>query len=266
MQTVSGPQPRQVRRHAARLYVKSDIYVRRYGDTAMSNEFDFNSALKIETVYDPSDRFLEAFYTFAGRVASLQRYYEFGGEFISRYLAQTRRSRMQVSGTEDWVAESVHEEMTLQDMDNIARYHHAAVLAHLFSLAEGLFVGVAMDVAQMIGISMELPAKPMPYLNRYVFFLQRTCGLDIQIATSTWKTIDALRAVRNRYVHQLSSDLPPSVTTVLEEIASSSEHEGCTVDHAFVREAFKTIGALALVLDRAYWTFYESRSRCEPGA
>ena len=72
MQTVSGPQPRQVRRHAARLYVKSDIYVRRYGDTAMSNEFDFNSALKIETVYDPSDRFLEAFYTFAGMVNSIR--------------------------------------------------------------------------------------------------------------------------------------------------------------------------------------------------
>ena len=173
---------------------------------------------------------------------------------------------MQVSGAEDWVAELVHDEMTLQDMDNIARYHHAAVLAHLFSLAEGLFADVAMDVAQMLGISMEPPAKPMPYLNRYVIFLQRTCGLDIQIATSTWKTIDALRAVRNRYVHQLSSDLPPSVTTVLEEIASSSEHEGCTVDRAFVREAFKTLGALALVLDRAYWTFYESRSRCEPGA
>ena len=172
---------------------------------------------------------------------------------------------MQVSGAEDWVAELVHEEMTLQDMENSATYHHAAVLAHLFSLAEGLFADVAKDVTQMLGINMEPPTKPMPYLNRYVIFLQRTCGLDIQIATSTWKTIDALRTVRNRYVHQLSNDLPPSVTTVLEEIASLPENEGCTVDHAFVREAFKTIGALALVLDRAYWTFYESHSRCEPG-
>ena len=48
--------------------------------------FDFNIALSIEPVYDPPDRFLEAFYLFDGRLKSLQRYFEFGAKFVKTYL------------------------------------------------------------------------------------------------------------------------------------------------------------------------------------
>ena len=54
--------------------------------------FDFNIALSIEPVYDPPDRFLEAFYLFDGRLKSLQRYFEFGAKFVKTYLVASRRS------------------------------------------------------------------------------------------------------------------------------------------------------------------------------
>lgn len=57
-----------------------------------TERFDFNEALLIESVYDPSERFLEAFYEFDARLKSLQRYFEFGAKFIKTYLVESRRS------------------------------------------------------------------------------------------------------------------------------------------------------------------------------
>jgi len=39
---------------------------------ALADHFDFNEALLIEPVYDPPERFLEAFYEFGARLKSLQ--------------------------------------------------------------------------------------------------------------------------------------------------------------------------------------------------
>ncbi len=224
---------------------------------ASTHRFDFNEALLIEPVYDPPERFLEAFYEFDGRLKSLQRYFEFGAKFVKTYLVESRRSLIREKATGDGVGEVVHENMTLQD-DDFWYYLRRSVLVQLFSLIENLFVEVANDMAKMLGQRVRLPSKPMPNLNKYVYYFERECGLRLKIEKETWRTVDALREVRNRYVHELAREIPENIRQELEAISGSAEFAKFSTDETYVRKAFKTIGSLAKKLDVAYWTRYES--------
>ena len=101
--------------------------------------------------------------------------------------------------------------------------------------------------------------KAMPYINRYVTYLQRGCGLSLNIDKETWKSIDAIRDIRNRYVHKISRDLPDQIQRTLQELFESDHGAEFKVNDEFVRTAFEVIGSLATKLDVAYWTFVESR-------
>ncbi len=221
-----------------------------------TERFDFNEALLIESVYDPSERFLEAFYEFDARLKSLQRYFEFGAKFIKTYLVESRRSltREKTMGS----AESglFHEEMTLSD-ETFRYYLRSSVLVQLFSLIENLFLEVAKDMAEMRKQALRLPTKPMPHFNKYVYYFENDCGLRLDIEKETWKTLDALREIRNRYVHDLARDVPENIRMQLETIKGVEEYANLPTDEAYMREAFKTVGHLAKKLDVAYWARYD---------
>lgn len=190
---------------------------------ARADHFDFNEALLIEPVYDPPERFLEAFYEFDARLKSLQRYFEFGAKFVKTYLVESRRSltREKTMGS----AESglFHEEMTLSD-ETFRYYLRSSVLVQLFSLIENLFLEVAKDMADMQKQPLQLPIKPMPHFNKYVYYFENDCGLRLEIEKETWKTLDALREIRNRYVHELARDLPENIRIQLEAITGAQEY------------------------------------------
>jgi len=218
--------------------------------------FAFNIALSIEPVYDPPERFLEAFHMFDARLKSLQRYFEFGTKFVKTYLVESRRSltREKTTGT----AESglFHEEMTLSD-GTFRYYLRSSVLVQLFSLIENLFLEVAKDMADMPKQPLRLPTKPMPHFNKYVYYFENDCGLRLKIDKETWKTLDALREIRNRYVHDLVRDVPENLRMQLEAITGAEEYTSLPTDEAYMREAFKTVGHLAKKLGVAYWARYD---------
>lgn len=208
---------------------------RRIRDRA--DRFDFNEALLIEPVYNPSQRFLEAFYKFDGRLMSLQRYFEFGAKFVKTYLVESRHSMIREKATGDWVDGVVREEMTLQD-DNFRDYLRKSVLVQLFSLIENLFVEVANGMAKMLGQRLQLPSKPMPEFNKYVYYFEHECGLRLKIEKETWRTVDALRDVRNRYVHELTREIPENIRQELEVTSGSAEFAKLSTDEAYVGKAF----------------------------
>jgi hypothetical protein len=87
---------------------------------------------------------------------------------------------------------------------------------------EKLLDDVAGDVAKRLGQTVELP-KNMPYINQYVTYLQRSCGLFLTIDKPTWKEIDTLRNVRNRYIHRISRALPEQVQVQLDRLIEFAE-------------------------------------------
>ena len=251
-----------------------------------ASEFAFNPDPWIEPVYEPSLRFLEAFDEFDSRLRSLQRYFYFASQFVERhlvktqislrrfddpkYLAETEKALLEGAiGTpyEDLVsydaaaAEGYFSDMAAADEEYFTEYLTGSIISHLFSLVEGLLSGVADDVAARLGQTVELPSKPMPYINKYVAYLQRDCGLSLTIDRATWKAIDAIRAIRNRYVHRLNQDLPQEIQLQLQKLIESAEQPEFEVNNSFVHTAFSTIGSVATKLDLAYWSFVDSQEQ-----
>lgn len=218
--------------------------------------FDFNEALLIEPVYDPPERFLEAFYEFDARLKSLQRYVEFGAKFVKTYLVESRRSLTREKTMGSTELGLFHEEMTLSD-ETFRYYLKSSVLVQLFSLIENLFLEVAKDMAKRRKQALRLPMKPMPHFNKYVYYFENDCGLRLEIEKETWKTLEALREIRNRYVHELARDVPENIRMQLETITGVEEYANLPTDEAYMREAFKTVGHLAKKLDVAYWARYD---------
>lgn len=221
-----------------------------------TERFDFNEALLIEPVYDPPERFLEAFYEFDARLKSLQRYVEFGAKFVKTYLVESRRSLTREKTMGSTELGLFHEEMTLSD-ETFRYYLKSSVLVQLFSLIENLFLEVAKDMAKRRKQALRLPTKPMPHFNKYVYYFENDCGLRLEIEKETWKTLDALREIRNRYVHELARDVPENIRIQLETITGVEEYANLPTDEAYMREAFKTVGHLAKKLHVAYWARYD---------
>lgn len=137
------------------------------------------------------------------------------------------------------------QEIRESDKEHFGEYLRGSTLSHLFSLTEEVFAGVADDVARMLGEAVDLTEKPMPYINRYILYLERGCGLMLNIDKQSWKTLDALRTLRNRYVHQLDKDLPAAVRDELQRLVDEATEPETDVDDVYVRAAFKTVGDLA---------------------
>jgi hypothetical protein len=230
-----------------------------------SRDFDFEAALQLEPAYQPSERFFEAFYIFASRLGSLQRYFEFSSQYIEAYLAQSSESLAKVRDHSTSAEYFVfHYELTSSDEDYFAEYLRASVLSHLFTLIEGLLADVADDVAKILRQPVNLPSKPMPYINKYVTYLQHGCGLSMDIDKETWRTLDALRELRNRYVHRLNRDLPAQIQQQLQKLVEAAQKPETEVNNLFVRTAFSTIGRLAAEVDAAYWLFVASQEGPKP--
>jgi len=222
-------------------------------------EFHFEAALRIEPAYQASESFLEAFDIFGARLESLQRYFEFSSQYVEFYLSQSRDSLAKVQDYSDSAEEfDVHYDITSSDEDYFAEYLRASVLSHLFTLLEGLLADVADDVARILGQPVELSRKHMPYINKYVTYLKRSCGSSFNITKETWKTLDALRELRNRYVHRLNRDLPAQIQQQLQKLIEDAQEPKTEVNDLFVRTAFSTIGCLATDLDASYWSFVAS--------
>lgn len=222
-----------------------------------SKHFDYDAALFIEQQYVSASPFDPVF---GDRIESLQRYFEFTSKFVNTYIEQSKISLSHVLENSDSAEESdVHEIMTSGDSDYFMEYLRASVLSHLFTLMEGLLSDVANEVAKMLGQQVELPEN-MPYINRFITYLQRSCGLAIKIDKETWKKIDMLRSLRNKYVHQMNRDLPEHIQQQLQKLIDEAQEPGGIVDDIYVRSAFKTIGSLAEIIDLAYWAFVDTHN------
>jgi len=220
----------------------------------MAND-PFNDALKLHPLYQPSERFLQAFYDFAYRLNSLQRHWESTRRFIAGYLTDFRTARTDGSGE----MELIKDELFLSDEEYFPEFLRGAVISHSLALLENLLSDVVDEVASDLGTQIELDERQLPYVNRYVLFLTRTCGLELEIGKDLWTKLDAIRELRNRYIHKLDRDLPSQIKATLARMADEAQSDEKLVDDAFVDSGLKVVAQLAGRLDSAYWRWFEKR-------
>ena len=123
------------------------------------------------------------------------------------------------------------------------------------SLLETLLEDLSLEIARDLDISVELPSQGS-FLQRYLKWFDRSCGLTIEFTKENKKNFMAIGAVRNKYIHKLDRDLPEDIRRIIHKMGKPEENE--VINFAFIEKAFEEITQLIEKLESGYEKFYKS--------
>ncbi len=86
--------------------------------------------------------------------------------------------------------------------------------------------------------------------------MTRTCGLELEVSKDLWKRLDAIRELRNRYIHKLDRDLPLQIKDTLSNVTRDALSETISLDDAYVDVSLKVVAELAKTVETSYWQWY----------
>ncbi|HVK57126.1 MAG TPA: hypothetical protein VM532_19110 [Burkholderiales bacterium] len=219
------------------------------------NEY-FYKLLEIEPAYEAEDRFFEPFWEFKYRFQSLQRHWGLSKDYIENHISILNR----VDGDGSAEFDCIFSETAEVDIEYFPEYLRLSTISFSLSLVENLLGTLSDEIAKDTGKDLELDKRPLPYINKYILWLTRGCGLEITIDKSLWKSLDAIREMRNRFIHKIDRDIPNQVKKVISEMVPSTIDDENPVTNEFVDASFSKIAILVKNIELAYIDFYEKQN------
>ncbi|MBV6450410.1 MAG: hypothetical protein MHPDNHAH_01134 [Anaerolineales bacterium] len=213
----------------------------------------FYQLLSIEPVYETEDVFFEPFWVFKYRFQSLQRHWELSKKFIANHISALKNTKGDDSGEFDMAFSETAE----VDFEYFPEYLRASTLSFSLSLVENLLANLSEEVARDLDIKVEFENKRLPYINKYILWLTKGCGIDINIDEEVWKSLEAIRQVRNKFVHRIDKDISEEVKKVVSEMVSDIAKKEKTITDEFVDVALLKISKLVKTIELAYIKFYK---------
>ena len=218
------------------------------------NEY-FYQLLAIEPLYETENIFFEPFWEFKYRFQSLQRHWEINKSFIENHISTLKN--VEGDGTAEF--DDIFSETAQVDIEYFPEYLRFSTLAFSLSLVENLLGSLSEEVAKDLGIKIDLEKKQLPYINKYILWLTRGCGIEINIDSDLWKSIDAIREIRNRFIHRINRDIPDQVKKAISEMVSFAGDNENNITDEFVDVALGKLATLVKTIELAYIEFYEER-------
>jgi hypothetical protein len=245
-------------------------------------DYSDDDIIDIFPLYEPENRFLEAFFQFAYRLNSLYRQWNVTKTQISRYLDELCSSRgreiivdetllsdedkfLAAGGFTQYEVDMELNEVIASDEEYFPEFLRGAVLSQGLTLLETMLDDVAKEVASALGETVKLDDRRMPYINRYILYLTKCCGLDLEIPAHLWKRLDAIRELRNSYIHKLDRDLPSEIRATLESLVVGIPNSDTAIDNEFVEHGLDVVVEVGKKVELAFWQWFEARIETSRG-
>ena len=219
----------------------------------MNPEEYFYQLLEIEPFYETEGIFFEPFWEFMYRFQSLQRHWQLSKGFIQNHISILKSVQGDGSGEFD----IIFSETAQVDIEYFPEYLRLSTLSFSLSLVENFLGSLSEEVANDLGVKLEFENKKLPYINKYILWLTRGCGIDINIDSEMWKSIDAIREIRNRFIHRINRDIPDDIKKVISEMVSLAVEDEKAITDDFVDKALMELAKLIKTIELAYIEFYE---------
>ena len=216
----------------------------------------FYKLLEIEPLYDTEDQFFEPFWDFKYRFQSLQRHWIINKDYIQNHISILKK--VEGDGTAEF--DDIFSETASVDIDYFPEYLRLSTVSFSLSLVENLLGNLSDEIAKDMKQEVKLVRKPLPYINKYILWLTRGCGMDIAIDKSLWKSLDAIREMRNRFVHKIDRDIPMHVKQTISEMMCDVVENDNVVTDEFVDSSLEKIAELINNIELAYIAFYEKQT------
>lgn len=214
----------------------------------------FIKTMLVESSYDAESEFHEPFWKFMYRFQSLERHWNLSKEFFAGHIAELQNT------PDDGTAEfaDIFSETAEVDMEYFPEYQRLSTISFALSLVENLLGDLAEEIAETQNKPFQADSRKIPYINKYILWLTRGCGIDIEIDKSIWKKLDAIRELRNRFIHKIDRDIPDQVRKVMNEMLSEISSGKEQISVSFVDASLGTLAQLVKKIELAYIEYYRS--------
>lgn len=218
----------------------------------------FLNVSAIKNIYDPEPEFSEPFWDFAYRFQSLYRNWILFRDFNKNHIdLLTKAENMENEGAEYY---DIHSEVAQVDIEFFPIHLRGSIISLSLSSLENLLNELAEELAKDLNKPIELDKRPLPFINKYLLFFTRNCKMELTVNKEQHKKLDAIREVRNRFIHNLSREIPENIKKTIGEMAQNlSDHEIVVTD-GFVDQSLKEISALVKKIELSYLDYSELKN------
>ena len=215
----------------------------------------FLDVLSIENIYEPEPIFHQPFWDFSYRFQSLYRNWILFRDFNNRHidlLAQAENVE-----NEDAEYYDIHSEVAQVDIEYFPIHLRGSIISLSLSSLENLLNELAEEIAKNLNKPIELDKRPLPFINKYLLWFTRNCEMEITVNKGLYKKLDAIREIRNRFIHNLSREIPENVKKTIREMTKNLSNQEVVVTDEFVDQSLKEISTLVKNIEISYLAFYE---------
>ena len=96
----------------------------------------------------------------------------------------------------------------------------------------------------------------MSFINKYILWFTKKCGLELKLDGERNKKLDAIREIRNRFIHILSREVPEDIKRTLADMTEKISDGD--IDDEFVNQSFQEISKLVKKVELSYIDFYDN--------
>lgn len=216
---------------------------------------DYIYQFAIDEVYEPELEFHEPFWDFKYRFESLYRYWLLN----TKHLSKHSNILEQIEGGGSAEYQDMFDETMGVDIKSFPSYLRLSTMSFSLSILERLLEGVVKMKSSDDGIQVKIKNKKLPYIDRSIDFLINNTSLELDIDKSDLEQLNAIRILRNIFIHQLDRDLSNNIQSTLKDLNGTTIERVEQVNDELVKNTFIIISNIVKSIELAYITDYKSQ-------
>ena len=200
-----------------------------------------------EQAYESEGYYIESILNFAHRYQSMQRYWLLSKIYIEKYTEKIKDSKRMAIGED----EIFLDDTGIFDIEYFQDYSRASTISFSISLVENFLEDISQEVSKIENKVIKLSEKNMPYINKYILWLTEGCGININLNSEINSNLNAIREIRNRFVHKIDRDIPENIRKTLTKMINNKDNN-VIIDDLFIEKSIIEIAKLVKSIELAY--------------
>jgi len=212
-------------------------------------------------VFESYGYYFQSISNFSYTFNSLYRYWKLIQKQIKEHKKNAIEQSKSIKGLYAAEREIAFDETEGVDIEKFPDFILSSIITFEISILETFLVEFCTEIAKDQGILLDIEDRSnQSFLDKHLYWLKVKAGLEIDYAPEVYRAINAVRMVRNEYVHRIGSDIPEKAKKIIKEMLEGQTGGNIKVDEGFVEVSFENIAEFVKQVGDAYNEAWEERN------
>jgi len=217
----------------------------------------FDEILEIESLYQAEGVFYQPFWEFMYKFDSMYRYWVLTRKYIDVHDSKLKNT--QFDGSAEML--DIYSDTVGVDSEQFPVFVRMSTLSLALAIVENFLGAVTEEITNDFNVKYNNKKRSGPYINGCVSWMSELPGFNINIEPYLWRDIDAMRKVRNIFIHRLDQDIPEALQATMREMLGSNNSSQQAVTNEFVDMSLKSVAKFVKSIELAYIAFNSKSCR-----